>query len=376
MSTPPTVLHLRSTGELLGAESVLLEITRRNDAKRFRPILGILHDTRDPYPELARRAESEGLEYQVFRCRKRLDFSAIRQIRAFLASIDASIVHCHGYREDIYGYFASLGKRLSLVGTNHNWIRSNNALRIYARIDGYVLRRFQHVVAVSAPIMDELLAAGLRPENCSLIRNGISVELFENDLSPEPRSPAASPMATAGHPQLGIIASLTPEKGHALLLLAFEKLRIEFPTLGLIIIGDGPLRKSLEREVDRAGLQSCVLFAGTRRDIAHLLSAIDVFVLPSLREGLPMALLEAMAAARPVVTTRVGDIPVVVDDGISGVLIDPGDADAIAFGVARVLNLPDRGAALGKAARAVVKEKYSSRAMADAYMDLYDRLGS
>lgn len=374
MSTAPVILHLRSTGEVLGAESVLLEMVSQGDPERYRQVVGVLHDHRDPFPPLARQLNDRGHDARVFTFKQRLDIGVIREIARFMRELPAAIVHCHGYREDLYGYLASRALKPALVATNHNWLRSNRMLRLYASLDGRVLRRFDHVVGVSAPIVEELRAAGVKDERISMISNGVALERFNASPSAAFATSVHEMFAQAPETLLGVVGSLTPEKGHKDLLAALASLVSDFPGLGLLIIGDGPLRAALQQQAETSGLQSHVAFAGTRRDIAELLACLDIFVLPSVREGLPMALLEAMASALPVVATKVGDVATALDHGEAGALIPPGNPAALAEAIRNLINQPDLRRTLGHKARVVAADKYSSKKMAASYMTLYDQL--
>jgi len=138
----------------------------------------------------------------------------------------------------------------------------------------------------------------------------------------------------------------------------------------LVIIGEGPMRPELEREVKRHGLEGSVRLLGERLDVPALLPGLDVFVLSSVNEGLPLALLEAMACARPVVVTDVGGVAGVVDRGRAGVVVTPGDVDGIAKAVIGLLRDPVHAAQLGAAGRKIVEQRYDLRSTIDAYLAL------
>jgi glycosyltransferase involved in cell wall biosynthesis len=135
----------------------------------------------------------------------------------------------------------------------------------------------------------------------------------------------------------------------------------------LLIVGDGPLMENLQKEADRLP----IIFTGIRKDMPRIYSAMDIFVLPSLIEGLPMALLEAMASKKPIVATRVGAIPQVIQDGHSGYLIDPGDTEGLAIAIMGLLADPQKAGKMAGNAYKVVREHYSSQKMAKEYEQVY-----
>ena len=144
--------------------------------------------------------------------------------------------------------------------------------------------------------------------------------------------------------------------------------------VGLMLVGDGTERAALEKQAASLGIRDRVTFCGTRRDLGNLLPAMDVFALPSLWEGLPLALILAMGAARPVVATRIAGIPEVVVDGESGLLVPPGDAVAIGTALARLCADPAERRRMGDTAREAVRDRFGADAYARSVTDLYEEL--
>jgi glycosyltransferase involved in cell wall biosynthesis len=171
----------------------------------------------------------------------------------------------------------------------------------------------------------------------------------------------------------GVIARLTEQKGHRYL---FEALAAspELAAVHLIVVGDGNLRGALERDAAARGLSGRVHFLGSRRDLGNLLGAMDLFVLPSLWEGLPLSLVLAMGASLPVVTTKVAGIPEVVEDGRTGLLVAPADSTALGAALARVVTDRPFGASLGETARASVLPRFGADRYVDSIVSIYDRL--
>lgn len=156
------------------------------------------------------------------------------------------------------------------------------------------------------------------------------------------------------------VGRLAPVKGLPILLRALEPLKAEFPKIHLTVIGDGPGRKALEHQVEAAGLSDNVSFVGykSQSEVAEALAASDLFVLPSFAEGVPVVLMEAMAARRPVVTTHIAGIPELVTDGASGLLVPPGNPHALADAIGKILANPARATAMGIAGRAMVEKAF------------------
>jgi len=172
------------------------------------------------------------------------------------------------------------------------------------------------------------------------------------------------------------VGRLSEEKGHTHLLRAARDPALEGQNIVFLIVGDGPLRMRLEEIAGRGKGPPHVVFTGTRADVERLYGVMDMFVLPSLTEGLPMALLEAIASKRPVVATKVGGIPRVVEEGSSGRLVQPGDARALARAIRDILMDPEEGRRLAEKAYGTVRETFSAATMTQRYVDIYEEMTS
>jgi glycosyltransferase involved in cell wall biosynthesis len=366
-------MHVRSSGALLGAERVVLELARSSPAWGYDAIIVALQDEGDPAPEMCAIARQEGIESASLLCRRGFD----RALPARLAEIarlrGVSLLHSHGYKEDIH--IAMARGRFPLVATNHLWKRTDWRLRLYAALDALALRRFDHVVAVSGPVLDDMVRAMLPREKMSVIPNGIDVSAYRTSTSQAARRDARIRL---GLPPDGLVAmsvsSLTVEKGHRYMLEALAAVAPALPELDWVVVGDGPLRQSLEQQVDALSIGEHVRFLGARRDVASLLQVADIFVLPSLIEGLPIALLEAMAAGLASIATSTGDIPSVIDHGRNGLLCLPGCSPELESAVRRYASDAQLRALHGANARASVLERFSATRMAERYCHLYDKV--
>jgi glycosyltransferase involved in cell wall biosynthesis len=158
------------------------------------------------------------------------------------------------------------------------------------------------------------------------------------------------------------------------LIDAVPKLRSEFPNIRVIIVGDGELRPELEAQAERLGIQDVVVFTGFRNDVAELLELFDVFVMPSTMEGLGTSILDALAARKPVVATRTGGIPEIIEDGRTGYLVQPKDAAALADAIARLIHEPAKAARFAEAGRRIIEERFSVSRMVEATENAYYNL--
>jgi glycosyltransferase involved in cell wall biosynthesis len=198
--------------------------------------------------------------------------------------------------------------------------------------------------------------------------NGVDVDKFENASSMHFKE------APLERKIIMFVGRLTKSKGLNYLIRAFSKL-IEYVDVELVLVGDGPEKACLLRLIKEEKVEDRVVFLGTRRDVEKILKLADVFVLPSIYEGFPVSLLEAMAARRPIVATRVGAIPSVIKDGVNGLLIDPGDVQQLFEKLLLLLKLnPELGDIISMNAFLTVKERYSWKVIAEKVYGRYEKI--
>jgi glycosyltransferase involved in cell wall biosynthesis len=177
-----------------------------------------------------------------------------------------------------------------------------------------------------------------------------------------------------GDPVLLTVARLDPPKGHRFLFSALSAVRRSYPAIKLLVVGDGPSRSSLEALCRDLDLNESIVFTGTRFDVPELLAIANVFVLPTLSEGMPLTLLEALAAGVPTVMSRIGPIEEVIVEDENGILVPPRSPSALANGILRLLNYPEKAQAMGERGKALVNEKFSANRSAKALTSLYETL--
>ncbi|RDV84839.1 glycosyltransferase family 4 protein [Ammonifex thiophilus] len=357
-----------------GMKRHLIELLRHTDYSFFAPAVA------GPPGELLDEVASLGVPTYPLALRGELapweDVKAVFSLLSLLRRENFSLLHLHGFKAGLIGGLVGwlLRPPPSIVLTIHNSLffgEGSGKQRFLARIEAFLSRRTFKVIAVSQALRAELVTKFHLPsEKVVVIPNGIDLTPFTlGVLFPTILRELPLP---AGVPLLGTVARLVPQKGLPCLLEALALLPAELRP-GWLIVGDGPLRQELEDKARALGLSHLVVFAGYRppEEIPSILKVIDIFVLPSLSEGLPLALLEAMAAGKPVVATAVGGIPEVVQEGRTGYLVPPGDAQALARALLSLLESPDRAREMGEAGRKRVEERFSSQRMAQEVMAIY-----
>jgi glycosyltransferase involved in cell wall biosynthesis len=359
-------LQLISSAGIYGAENMLVNLARALKQQGCRSVVGVFHNTHNSNVEVAEKAISMGLPVAVFPCRGRADLGAIGVIQDYIQRHGIELVHSHGYKADVYGYGAAKRAGVPIVATCHNWPDKTASLRLYAFLDHLVLKGFPRLVAVSEGVRQSLERFGIPQSRVAIIANGIDFETFATA-----RPTFAEEIRKNGRLAVGVVGRLVPAKGLEYLLRAAREIRELFPETLFVFIGDGPSRHNLEAMTRELRLEANVMFVGKRRDMPGVYASLDVLALPSLTEGMPMTILEALAARTPVVATRVGAVPRIVIPGQTGLLVNPGDATGLRDALVQMLSDRKLREGCGERGQAMVQQNFSSEAMASNYLGLY-----
>ena len=283
-------------------------------------------------------------------------FPAIIKVKRILQDHKIDIVDTHGYRDHIISILAArLAGTKAILRTKHNTVPLKSG--VFSRFIYNTLTT--KVIAISEHIRQVLIDSGMHPENISTIRSSIDVEKF-------------SPCAKSGkilqefdlteHTQVvGMVARIHQSKGIDYLLRAITLTADAGVDRKFLIVGKG--REKLAGRLKELNIEEHVIAPGYREDVPEILSVVDVFVLPSLREGLGTAILEAMAMGKPVISTRVGGIPEAVQHGINGLLVPPADAPALAAAIRELLAEKEKRLAMGQQSRKIAEERFSRASM-------------
>jgi glycosyltransferase involved in cell wall biosynthesis len=364
------ILHLISSRGLYGVERVALDLCKGLKGYGCESIIGVIRNSHNPHLEVTDEAKKNAIDTVVFPCEGQLDIKLIFRIRKYASKNQINLMHCHGYKSNFYGLLASK-QGIPIVTTNHNWLTSHWKLRVYRRLDSLLIRYFTRIIAVSSGIQEEMLTYGIPREKMRVIDNGIDITRFHESVSPKAVKEEFG--LKKEETIIGTIGNLGAEKGHMYLLQAAKDIVKNVGSVKFFFVGDGPLRGCLENEAKQLGIGDHVIFTGFRTDIPNLLSIMDIFVLPSLKEGLPMVLLEAMAAKKAIVATRVGAIPKVVNNG-NGILVEPKDAEGLREAIVSLLTNEEKRRKYASAGYETVRMQFSSERMSSEYFDLYSEL--
>jgi glycosyltransferase involved in cell wall biosynthesis len=294
-------------------------------------------------------------------------FPAILKVSRILRRERVALVDAHGYRDHVISVIAArFAGTKGVLRTKHN----------HVPLKGGVFSRFIYntltakVVAISDHIRRVLIESGMPPEKVITIHSSVDLEQFS------PRAKAPAILEAFGLREntevVGMVARIHRRKGFDYLLQAIPMLIDKGVDRKFLIVGKGHER--FQGEIAELGIEAHVISPGHRRDVADILSVIDIFVLPSLEEGLGIAILEAMAMGKPIVSTRVGGIPEAVEDGINGILVPPADTRAIAAALRELLNDKEKAGRMGRESRRIAEERFSRRRMISDTLSLFRRV--
>jgi glycosyltransferase involved in cell wall biosynthesis len=379
---PIRVVHVITRLILGGAQETAVLLAAGVDQERFPSelVTGVqLGDEGELFSDAERRGIRVHREPSLVReISPQIDATAVTRLVMWFRRLRPDIVHTHSSKAGVVGRLAArMAGVPRIVHTVHGWSFHRHMPRresaTYVFLERMCARWCHRLVFVAEP--NQALGLRLRigrPDRYRLIRSGIEVERYARDLTA--RRDVRRELGFAdGDLVFGNVSRLSPPKQPAALVRALASIRGRHPEARLLLVGEGPLRRSTEQAVADAGLRDAVRLTGLRTDVARFLSAMDVFVLATQWEGLPRVLPQAMAAGLPVVSSRVDGTPDAVHDDDNGFLIPPGDEDALADRMGRLAGDPELRASMGTRSLALVEE-FSARTMVEKHERLYEEL--
>ncbi|MGC8119105.1 glycosyltransferase [Marinobacter sp. VGCF2001] len=367
------VLHLIDSGGLYGAERMLLALVAEQIKQGLEPMILSAGEQGIHQKPLEIEAEKLGLPFVVWRMTPGLNYSETRKICEWAEHWGVDLVHSHGYKFNILmSLFGRFSRKVPVVSTLHGYVHARRFSRmwVYELLDRLAISRLDGVVMVGAAMKKELSTGLIRPRRLTTIRNGLPVDDTQRKAS-EPLPEALEEFFSTHEQVILGVGRLSNEKGFSHLIDSFRVIKQSATKAGLLIVGDGMLRKDLEDQVARLGLGSDVCLPGYCDNVPALMARSSALVISSSTEGLPITLLEAMAVRLPVVSTDVGEIPFVLDEGDSGVLVtDP--ASELVDAIELVLNETEATHRKTEHAFHKVSGELSARSMAEQYLRVYN----
>ena len=362
------ILHLISTSFVGGPEKQILNHALDASSSEREIWVGSFRDGPDR-TAILKRAEELGLPTLEI-CAGKFDPRTILELARSVRRQQISLLCSYGYKANIVGWLASRLAGCPQVAFVRGWTAETWRVRQYERLDRFVLGRVDWVACVSRPQAEQLKSRrkGRRPP--IVIPNAVLFSLGGVALPLDRRPLRRALGLPEGAFVVGAVGRLSVEKGHRHLIDAAPMLVPRVANLRFVLLGEGRERPELEKQVVRLGMRERVVFAGFQTDVRPWIQACDVIVNPSLTEGMPNAVLEAMALGTPVVATAVGGVPDMIQDQVSGLLVPPGDPAALARAILDLFANPSRAVQLARAAQTKLEE-FSPAKQCERLLDLY-----
>jgi len=366
------ILHYIETSGPGGAETVLLNIARSIDKNRFKPTV-VLHKSRWLHEQLLK----SGIKTEIIPSKRSWDILFLVNFIRYCRRHKIDLIHSHLFGANLYSCIAGTTLRIPVIATFHNELFFQGRSEKFMALKSMIIRNFaSKMVFVAEYMKNEYLEYFNFPGNKLLtIYNGIKLN---NGIDNVDGSSLRKELGVLNDDLLvGHIANLRAPKGHQYLVEAASHVCERIPHARFLLIGDegdGTIKKEIEDFIAKTGLKENIKLLGFRKDVNKLLQLIDIFVLSSTSEGLPLSVIEAMASSKPVVATNVGGLPEIVVLDQTGYLVEPGNAKALADKLIFLLENKALRDQMGRAGRKVVEERYSLPIMIRNYQSLYEEL--
>lgn len=305
--------------------------------------------------------------------------ASTREIADHLRDWNADVLCCHGYKPDILGLLAAWRAHVPVVSISHGWTAATVKVRLNEIVDRLVLQGMDRIVCVSERQARRVRRAGVARRKIVVIRNAINADQYAPRLANDSmREQVLACFAERPRLVIGAAGRLSPEKGYQVLVEAAAVVLRERPdlNLGFVHFGDGVLRGEIQRRIDALGIGSRFVLGGFRDDLRRVLPQLDLFVLPSYTEGLPVVVLEAFAAGVGVVATAVGGTPEVVEEGVSGRLVPAGDPAALAHRIIETVAHEPTLRQFGERGRSLVLDRFTFANQRREYEALFETLAA
>lgn len=361
---PVRLLELRNTYKWGGGpDKTILLSAEQHDLKRVSVVVAYVRDSNDRVFNIGERARARGLTFYEIQEKAKFDWHVIWAIREIILLHDINLIHSHDYKSDLFAYLVRQclwNRRIALMSTAHAWVMLGLKGRLYRHLDISLMRRFDHLIAVSQATKDEMTAAGIPSPRISVIHNSIDTEMWSShrvttDLRKEWDIGRAFPV-------IGYAGRLMPEKDLDTWLRSAALIAKKYPQARFVLVGEGrdnAMLNHLQRLATTLGIAKQVIFPGYFDNLPPAYTTFDIFLLSSRREGLPNSVLEAMAMGIPVVTTDVAGTKELVVEGETGFILPQGDADGLAEAVMALADCDQLRLRMGLAGRKRVEHKFS-----------------
>jgi glycosyltransferase involved in cell wall biosynthesis len=373
------LLELRNTYKWGGGpDKTILLSAERHDHARVSVVVAYIRDARDQEFCITEKARARGLTFYEIIEQGKVDLRVLRTLRDLVIQHDINLIHAHDYKSDFFAYLLRRWlwrRRLALLSTAHAWVIIGPRGEFYRRLDLWLMKRFDHLIAVSHATKAEMVAAGVPAAFISVIHNGIDTD----EWSPVRATTNLREELGLGQafPVIGYVGRIMPEKDLETWLRAAARVAEKYPNARFVLVGegrDGTTQQQLQQLALTLGIGERVLFPGYRENLIPVYATFDMFLLSSRREGLPNSLLEAMAMGLPVVTTDVAGAKELVVDGQTGFVRPQGDVDSLAQALLTIVEDERLRFRMSRVGRERVEQEFSFTQRLHRIEKLYQQL--
>jgi glycosyltransferase involved in cell wall biosynthesis len=373
------LLELRNTYKWGGGpDKTILLSAERHDRTLVDVVVAYIRDVRDTEFCITDKARVLGLTFYEIEEHGKFDLCVLRALRNIVLRHNINLIHGHDYKSDLFATTLRwwMGRQhFALVSTAHAWVMLGLRGELYRRLDLALMRRFDHLIAVSHATKNEMIAAGIPPDLISVIHNAIDTDAWS------PRHATLGLKAELGLeqacPVIGYVGRIMPEKDLETWLRAAALVAQRHSEAQFVLVGegrDGDTLGQLQRLATELGIAEQVHFPGYRAQLLPVYGSFDLFVLSSRREGLPNSILEAMAVGLPVVTTDVAGTSEIVLDGQTGYVVPQGDVDRLAHAMVTLVADKQRRQRMGQTGRERIECEFSFTQRLQRIEQLYARV--
>jgi glycosyltransferase involved in cell wall biosynthesis len=353
------VLHVQKVAGISGSEAHLLQLLPDLRSRCWDARFLLLHEDEPGAWEFARELEQRGVPLEALRLRADVDPLAFAKVVNRIARQRPSIVHTHLIHGDVYGQLAASLARVPLRLSTKHGFNDFRAGRLFGLADRRVSSLAHVQIAISRGLASYLAETeGFEESRFEIVHYGIAAR-------------DGADVYSGSEPRLLCIGRLIPIKGHRILLRALAQARLRVPGIALDVAGHGPLERELKVFAAELGIEHAVRFVGFVDPVQRAIEEAAIVVVPSLGEGFGMVALEAMERARPVIASAVGGLPEIVADGETGLVVPPGDAEALAEAMVALAEDLGRAAELGRGGRARALAEFPPERTAERIEQLY-----
>jgi glycosyltransferase involved in cell wall biosynthesis len=373
------LLELRNTYKWGGGpDKTILLSAERHDPARVEAVVAYIRDARDREFTIGDKARAKGLTFYEIEERGKFDIRVLKALREIVLCHDINLIHSHDHKSDLFAYVLRrwlCPRPIALLSTAHAWVMLGLKGEMYRRLDLSLMRRFDHLIAVSHATKDEMINAGVPPHLISVVHNGIDTDAWSQS---QVRTSQRNALGVGkAFPVVGYVGRIMPEKDLETWVHAASLVAHEYPQARFVLVGEGKddsYLEQLKRLAVDFGIGERTHFPGYRSDLIPVYASFDLFVLSSRREGLPNSILEAMAMGLPVVTTDVAGAKELVVNGETGLVVPQQDVHGLAKAILTILGDEQRRLAMARAGRRRVEFEFSFSRRMGRIEDLYEQI--